>query len=169
MINKVNTRHQSKRLSPTNKEALQLSLPESKRSWQDIKCPSCGQFGHHIDIHGCDATAIKTNIETYCKEQKHKFDKDSVLSKFEKFQKEKRLKRLNSLKARNKLRRQLRVAKMELENDENQFHEVKSFYIRAFKQEHEGVDLNDPRQDHNHEIKEYDILESEPESENDMQ
>ena len=53
---------------------------------------------------------------------------------------------------------------MELHDDNEKYKEVKQYFIKAFKDEYKEYDLVDPRQDHNMDIREYDVLESEPES-----
>ena len=88
------------------------------------------------------------------------------MEKFEKHQKEKRMKRLANRKIRNKLRRQLRAAKLEL-NDDDDFPELKQFYVNAFKQENQDSNFNDPRADILHDVEAYDVLDSEPEVESD--
>ena len=60
----------------------------------------------------------------------------------------------------------MRAARRQLQNDEEEYRRAKDYYIKVFKQEYEQqYDLTDPRLDHNLEIKEYDILDSEAESE----
>ena len=78
------------------------------------------------------------------------------------------MKRLANRKTRNKLRRQLRAAKLELDNDE-EFPELKQFYVNAFKQENQDCNFNDPRADILHDVDAYDILDSEPEVESDQE
>ena len=46
------------------------------------------------------------------------------------------MKQLANRKVRNKLRRQLRAAKLELDNDD-EYPKLKNFYINAFKQENQ--------------------------------
>ena len=48
----------------------------------------------------------------------------------------------------------------------HEYEQAKQHYIKSFKAEFDDYDLVDPRQDHNLEIREYDVLDSEPESEN---
>ena len=134
------------------------------RGWENVKCPACGQVGHHIDHHGCDHTAMHINITDYKQKHKQDLDNESVLEKFNKYQEQVCQRKLSSKKKRNLLRKKLRAAKIELENDDNKYREIKAFYIKSFKSDHQDHDLNDPRQDNTMDIKEYDILESEPES-----
>ena len=134
------------------------------RQWESVICPACGKAGHHIEITGCDEYAIDENLKRYKKDKKNKLQNERAVKIFEEYQKQ-RLKTRKSGKAqRNLLRKQLRAAKMELEGNDDKYREVKQYFIKAFKTEYSDFDLVDPRQDHNLEIKEYDILESEPES-----
>lgn len=50
--------------------------------------------------------------------------------------------------------------------DPQAFDEAKLLYINKFQEQHPDVDINDPHQDYNMEIKPYDILESEDENDN---
>ena len=52
--------------------------------------------------------------------------------------------------------------------DPEAFAEAKDLYINKFQEMNPDVDMNDPRQDHNMEIKPYDILESEDENDDDI-
>ena len=141
--------------------------PQINRGWEDFICKACGLPGHDIDVHGCDQTAMKLKMEEY--RRKNQIDKKTIMEKFEKHQKEKRMKRLANRKVRNKLRRQLRAAKLELENDD-EFPDLKNFYVNAFKQEHqEESNFNDPRADILNDVEAYDILDSEPEIESDQE
>ena len=135
------------------------------RGWEDVKCPSCGQVGHHIDQHGCDHMAVALNIDQYKRTHRQNFDKSTVLEKFNKYQEAIRARKTSSKKKRNLLRQGLRAAKLELHNDEETYKQLKAYTIKSFKLEYPDDDLNDPRQDHLHEIREYDILDSESESE----
>ena len=133
---------------------------------EDVICKACGLPGHDIDTHGCDQTAMKLKMEEY--RRKNQIDKKTLMEKFEKHQKEKRMKRLANRKVRNKLRRQLRAAKLELDDD-NEYPDLKSFYVNAFKQEHQESNFNDPRADILHDVGAYDVLDSEPEIESDQE
>ena len=134
------------------------------RQWKDVTCPACGKPGHHIDEDGCDSMAINLNLQNYRRDKKSDFDKQSVIDIFTQHQKEKRNKKISGEKKRNMLRRQLRLAKVQMEYNDNEYKEAKHYYIKAFKDQHKDVELTDPRANHLEDIKEYDVLESEPES-----
>ena len=167
IINKVNTRNQQNNGRKYHgKKDLYLEIKDDKmpdRTFSDVICPACGKAGHHIKVHGCDEYAIDEKLKQYKKNNKNKIETDTVLQVYDAHQQQRRKKNTGKTK-RNLLRKKLRAAKMELQDDVNKYKEVKAFYIKAFKREYENYDLVDPRQDHNLEIKEYDILESEPES-----
>ena len=155
-----NGRFQSRDTSKTsndNKAILQY------RGWEDIQCPACKQYGHHIDQHGCDQTAINQNISDYRRQHKNDFGKQSVLEQFQKHQQELHKQKISNKKKRNMLRQKLRAAKLELTNDESQYRDLKTFYINAFKKQYKDNDLHDPRENNLHEVREYDILDSEDE------
>ena len=137
-------------------------VPPGERRWEDVICSACGQAGHDIFINGCDATAMQTKIEDWKRKNRRHFDAKSVLEIFEDYQKSKQSKRRSAKSNRNTLRRRLRAAKMEMGAEA--YKEAKELYINAFKMEHKDVDMQDPRENHNLEIKPYDILDSEPES-----
>ena len=179
VIHRVNTRSNTRF---NNKNATSHTRPEKRfhpshapsnapsssngREWEDVICKACGLPGHDIDTHGCDQTAMKLKMEEY--RRKNQIDKKTLMEKFEKHQKEKRMKRLANRKTRNKLRRQLRAAKLELDNDE-EFPELKQFYVNAFRQENQDCNFNDPRANILHDVDAYDILDSEPEVESDQE
>ena len=133
------------------------------RGWEDVQCPACKQWGHHIDHHGCDHTAINQNIMDYRKNHKQDFDKKSVLDHFKKHQMELRQRKLSNKKKRNLLRQKLRSAKVELQHDVDGYRDIKAFYIKAFKTQYRDHDLHDPRENNLTEVREYDILDSEDE------
>ena len=158
-INKVNTR--SEKNKQRNKDTKDNN---PSREWHDVICPACGQAGHHIDIHGCDMMAMRKKLDEYLRKKNRDFNNKAVMEIFEKHQLNKKDKRKSGKSQRNVLRRNLRAARKAYNNDE-QYNNIKPKYIRMFKEENPGYDLNDPRQDHNLEIQEYDILDSEPEDE----
>ena len=84
------------------------------RSWEDIQCPACKTWGHHIDHHGCDHTAINQNIMDYRRAHKKDFDKNAVLDHFKMHQDNIRSRKLSGKKKRNLLRQKLRAAKIDL-------------------------------------------------------
>lgn len=135
----------------------------TSRQWESVICPACGKAGHHIEITGCDEYAIDENLKRYKRDRKNKPKNDRAVKIFENYQKQ-RLKKKSGKSQRNLLRKQLRAAKMELQDDAEKYKEVKQYFIKAFKDEYTEYDLTDPRQDHNLDIREYDVLESEPES-----
>lgn len=138
-----------------------IKFDPSSRKFEDIICSACGQADHDIHIHGCDQTAMLEKIQAYKKKTKNNFDAKTVVDIFDEYQKQRRNKQVSGKSARNTLRRRLRAAKLEMEP--NDFVEAKTLYINKFQQMHPEIDLTDPRQDHNMEIKPYDILESEEE------
>ena len=102
------------------------------------------------------------------RDHKHDFDKQSVLDHFEVHQQQLRQRKLSNKKRRNLLRQKLRAAKLELDDDA-QYKQIKDLYINAFKQANNTYDLNDPRENHLIEVREYDILESEDETPSDSE
>ena len=171
-INKVNTRL----LDNSSKYRGKIQSPSSTskdkpvyRGWEDVQCPACKTWGHHIDHHGCDHTAINQNIMDYRRAHKKDFDKSSVLDHFKKHQDIIRSRKLSSKKKRNLLRQKLRAAKLDLRHDPQQYDEIKSFYIKSFKKEYREDDLLDPRADNTLDVHEYDILDSEDEVETDSE
>ena len=166
IINKVNKDYNKKSGREKNDTCVILDKEKPTREWANVICPACGLAGHHIDIHGCDQMAIDINLQKFKKNKRNNFDGKTVVDIFKDHQKQKQNKRQSgkqNRQKRNMLRRQLRAAKVELGEDHEQYKEAKELYIKAFKQEYKEFDLNDPNQNHNFEIKEYDDLQSESE------
>ena len=171
-INKVNTRRtrfaddkQPPKQNNRNNPNQQNQGPP--REWADLICPACGQAGHHIMLHGCDSYAIKENLEKFSMSKKNEAKKKDIMDIFRNHQLNKKNSKKKSGKYhRNVLRRQLRAAKQNNTMNSHEYEQAKQHYIKSFKAEFDDYDLVDPRQDHNLEIREYDVLDSEPESEN---
>ena len=162
VIKRVNTRNNDYNSRKGSQKLPPKDAPS--REWHDVICPACGQAGHHIDIHGCDMMAMRKKLDNYLRNKKNDFNNKEVMQIFENHQLNKKDKRKSGKSQRNVLRRNLRKAKQAY-NDNSKFNEIKPKYIRMFKEQNMEYDLNDPRQDHNLEIREYDILESESEDE----
>ena len=161
-INKVNTRSNQKKPSFQHQHDNDEKEDSSNRQWYDLICSACGVAGHDIAVNGCDNMAIKKNLEGY-ERGKNKFNTKEVKEIFEQHQIGRKDKRKSGKSQRNILRRRLRKAKQEF-CDKSKYNDAKNYYIRVFKEQNPEYDLNDPRQDHNLEVREYDILESEDES-----
>ena len=105
-------------------------------------------------------------MEQFEKNKRVDVKEKKVLEIFDKHQQSKKDKRQSGKSRRNVLRRNLCQARRDI-NEYDTYNKTKQMYIKVFKDENQGFDLNDPCQDHNLEIKEYDILDSEPESDSD--
>ena len=165
-INKVNRDFKKKNDKEKSDKCVIIDKEKPSREWADVICPACGLAGHHIDYHGCDQMAIDINLQKFKKSKRNTFDGKTVVDIFKDHQQQKKNKRQSgkqNRKKRNMLRRQLRAAKVELGHDHEQYQEAKELYIKAFKNEYKEFDLTDPNQNHNYEVKEYDVLESESE------
>jgi hypothetical protein len=165
-INKVHTRSSTKpKSSIAQSSSSSKPAPTStNRTWIDVKCKACGKYGHCVTLGtGCDATAIATNIADYTKHAKDDFDKKTVQQMFHENELAKRKRRQLNKKTRNKLRRKLRESKDQAQN-EKMYDAMKTNYIRVFKSHHDGLDLDDPRTNAAYDVHEYDILESESDS-----
>ena len=143
-----------------------IKFNPSSRKFEDVICSACGQAGHDIHIHGCDQTAMMEKIQAYKRKTKNNFDAKTVVDIFDEYQQQRRKKRISGKSARNTSRRRLRAAKLEMDPEE--FAEAKGLYINKFQEMNPDVDMDDPRQDHNMEIKPYDILDSEDENDDDI-
>jgi hypothetical protein len=151
---------------PGNRSNSTPSKPSAIRPYEDVKCKACGKWGHCITLNGCDATAISSNIADYKKVAKDDFDKKSVQELFRAHETLKREQRIANRGKRNTLRRKLRESLTHAPNAKS-YGNMKQHYIKAFKKHYHAFDLHDPRESNTHEIREYDVLDSEPDSDND--